>query len=162
MVPSPPEKIRANPHLIRIGHKADVYRLAEARETLLLVLHGALHPTLIAAGSTQYAFASTPQDYVQLARDLHRSLVSEVPELTLSEAKSRFPVVRFLKAVLFGQAGRHEDYVPNCLYLETDESGRHSFGESRYAFETSHQDLEALAKRLLQEFGQISDDENWE
>lgn len=152
MVPSPPENVRETPHLFVLHGALEVFDLTEDPGKLLLVLHGELLRTWKSTGSTFYAFAATPQRYVQLAEEIRSALASEMRELSRSESESRFPTVHPLKDVHFAQVGQHEHYLPNCLILEAHPHEADSFFQSPHAFLSDRDFLPELARRMLQEF----------
>ena len=152
MVPSTPEGIKETPHLFALCGVPEVYGLQEDPGKSLLVLHGELPRTWISAGSTLYAFAATPQHYVQLAEEIRSAVASEMLELSLSESESRFQIVHPLKDVHFAQVGRYEHYLPNCLILEAHPHEADSFFQNPHAFLSDRDFLEELASRVLDEF----------
>ena len=157
MAPSPPESIRETPHLIRLSGNPEVYSLLDHPEKLLLVLHGELLRTWISAGSILYAFSADPPGYVQLAEYLRSAIASEMPVLSQSELESRFRIVRPLRAAHFAQVGHDQHYRPNCLILEAHPHEGNSFFENHHAFASSHDGLEKLVERILQENRQTED-----
>lgn len=159
MVPSSPESVRETPDLFELHGVPEVYGLPEDPGKLLLVLHGELQRTWKTAGSNLYAFAATPQYYVQLAEETRSALASEMLALSRSESESRFPTVHPLKDVAFAQVGRDERYLPNCLILEAHLHEADSFFQSPHAFVVCRGLLEEVVRRILREFRPQEDGE---